>query len=797
MQPRTFIINPVFAIVSEYFRNRYYSSNIVLHSFNHSRLFFYFLLIATCIVARPFAVQAQRVGVVLSGGGATALAHVGFLRALEQHDVPIDCIGGTSMGAVVAAMYASGYTPNEIDSIIRSEEFIQMATGVVDEKFRFYFKEYAADAGMATFKYSGGEFLTNAIPTNLIDPVLLDWKFMEGFSQASEAAGNNFDSLFVPFRCIAADVVSKRQVIFRTGPLNVAARASCTYPFYLPPRRIDGALLYDGGIYNNFPADVVYNEFMPDVIIGCNVSENSAPPSEDDVFGQLESMILFRTEFSKVCEQMIIVEPETHNIGTFDFTQVNTAIAKGYKAAIDSMPAIREMVERRETSLERSAKRNAFRKKFKPFLVSEINIDGLDKGQGGYVSKMIGRKNLPVPLSELKAPYFRIFMDDKISSIFPVAGLNKDNDYFNLNFQVKREKDLLVSFGGNFSSRSINSGFLGLRYNVFGRTSATFSANSYFGRFYGSVHGHVRWDISGQLPFSVQAGFTFNRWDYYKSLATFFEDVKPSYIVLNERFGGLTLRFPAGNKGMLRADAHYAFFFDQYYQTPAFQSTDTADRTDFESTIFRLTWERSSLNRKQYANSGTWLLVSGKFVNGTEVSRPGSTAILRDTTHNFHQWFAGKFEYKNYFAKAGPVTFGLGLRAVLSNQDFFNNYISSVIAAPAFTPIPESSTFFLSNFRAHSWAAAGGEAILNFDKNLELRAECHAFITPQPIVGNTRNQPAYGDEIRQKMMGSAALVFHSPIGPVSLSANYYEFKDQPWSILFNFGYIIYNSSAKE
>ncbi|MDZ4824032.1 MAG: patatin-like phospholipase family protein [Flavobacteriales bacterium] len=755
------------------------------------------ILIVVVVFGFPSSASSQSVGVVLSGGGAAALAHVGFLRAMEENEIPIDCIGGTSMGAVIAAMYASGYTPAEIDSTVRSKEFEQMATGLVDDQFRFYFKEYNADAGMATFKYSGGQLVTNAIPTNLIDPVLLDWKFMEAFSQPSAAAGNNFDSLFIPFRCIAADVAGKQEIVFRSGPLSVAARASSTYPFYLPPRRIDGVLLYDGGIYNNFPANVIYHEFLPDVIIGCNVSENSKPSSEDDIFSQLETMILIRTEFSKVCDQMVIVTPDVGDIGTFDFAMLKPAISKGYKAALDSMPVIRTMVERRVDAAERSAKRSSFRKKFKPFLVSDVVIEGLEDQQSSYVRRMMGRKNNLVPIAKLKAPYFRIFMDDKIGSIFPVATKNRNDEYFTLNLDVKPEKDLLLVFGGNFSSRAINTGYIGVRYNIFGRTSATISANSYFGRFYGSVNSNLRWDVSGMLPFSIQAGFTLNRWDYYKSVSTFFEDVKPSFIVLNERFGGLTFRFPAGNKGMIKADAHYAFFYDEYYQSPTFLSTDTADRTDFESGIFRITWERTTLNRKQYPNAGTHLAFSVKAVTGVEVTRPGSTSFFRDTTHTRHEWIATRFEYENYFLHLKPFTLGFSFKAVYSTQSFFKNYISSVIAAPAFMPIPESSTYFLSNFRAHTWTAGGMAVIWNFNKNLELRGEIHGFVTPQPLLSNNLSQAYYGVEINPMLISSGAVVFHSPIGPMSFSANYYDRKDEPWSFLFNFGYIIFNSSAKE
>ncbi len=755
------------------------------------------IFLTLCIVVTTFVANSQSVGVVLSGGGATAMAHVGFLRALEENDIPIDFIGGTSMGAVIAAMYACGYSTAEIDSVVQAPEFLQMATGYVDDQMQFYFKHYDPDASFATLRYSRGKIITNALPTNLINPVLLDWNFMEGFSQPDAASGGNFDSLFIPLRCIAADVEHKKQIIFRSGPINIAARASSTYPFYLPPRRVDGNLLFDGGIYNNFPADMIYMEFLPDVILGCNVSGESPGPDEDDLFSQLQSMILFRSEYQSLCENTIIVEPSLPNIGTFDFDQLSTAIKVGYSATLDSMAMITKMIDRRVSLAEKNAQRNQFRKKFKPLLVDKIEITGLEKSQNNYVRKVLGRKSGPVPIAKLKSSYFRVFDDDKIKSIFPVLKYNKETEHFTLLLDVKKEKDLMVSFGGNYSSRSINTGFISFKYNVFGITSATLSANSYFGRFYGSVNGNIRVDIAGSYPISMQGGFTLNRWDYYKSLATFFEDVKPSFVLMNERFGNFSVSSPAGNKGMLRADIIYALMFDEYYQIQDFISTDTSDRTEFDAGIFRITWERNTLNKKQYANRGSFLSMSMKSVLGTESTIPGSTSSIRDTTETEHLWYNMKFQYSNYFLNIHKFHLGFSLEGVASTQDFFRNYIASAIAAPSFNPIPESRTYFMPQFRAHNYAAGGLMSVLSLSKNFDFRAEAFVFRPFGSISQNDFNEARYDWAPQQYLMASTSFVLHSPLGPLSLTANYYDRKDDLWSFLFNFGYILFNRSARD
>lgn len=739
---------------------------------------------------------SQKVGVVLSGGGATAFAHIGFLKVLEENNVPIDYIGGTSMGAVVAAMYATGYSVQEIDSIAHSQPFIDAITGKLDDDWKFYFKDPDPTAGMGTIKYSKGTFIGGTIPTNLIDPAMLDWNLMEFFSQADAASQNDFDNLYIPFRCIAADVKNKREIIFRGGSLNVATRASSTYPFYLPPRRVDGVLLFDGGIYNNFPIETIYKEFSPDVLLGCNVSGESGDPMEGDIFSQLESMILFRTELKEICDEMIVIEPKSEDIGTFDFELIDSAIQLGYASTLDSIQAIKSLVSREVTLEEKNKEREKFRKKFVPLVVEEVSFNGLDKSQGYYVKRMMGKRNASIPLKDLKPTYFRIFSDDKIKSIFPTLFFNDATGLYKLKLDVEKEKDLFISFGGNFSSRSINTGFIGLKYNLFGKTSATLSANSYFGRFYASVHGEVRWDLPGTYPFSISGSYTQNRWDYYKSLTTFFDDVKPSFILLNERNGRLAATVPAGNKGKLTVSTSYAFLFDEYYQTQNFISTDTADRTDFELVAFRGKWERSTLDRIQYAHSGTRLELSMKYMNGRESTVPGSTTLIKDTVNTFHNWWNLKFHYTNYFLAKGKFHGGLMLEHVWSNQDLFNNYISSVIMAPAFQPIPESQTYFLPQFRAYNYSAAGLMAVYSLGKSWDIRGEVYGFGAYQRIRNDINNLATFESQMEPYFITSTAMVFHSPLGPISLSANYYDRKEDPWSFIFNFGYIIFNSSVR-
>ena len=110
----------------------------------------------------------------------------------------------------------------------------------------------------------------------------------------------SFDNLFIPYRCVASDITTKESVVFKDGDLNVAVRASMTYPFFISAIDVDGRLLFDGGLYNNFPADVMYNEFDADYIIGSNVSYNEPPPVYDDLMSQVKNLFSLKKASSVI-----------------------------------------------------------------------------------------------------------------------------------------------------------------------------------------------------------------------------------------------------------------------------------------------------------------------------------------------------------------------------------------------------------------------------------------------------------------------------------------------------------------
>lgn len=745
------------------------------------------------------SLSAQRIGLVLSGGGVRGMAHVGVIKALEENNIPIDYITGTSAGSLVGGMYVTGKSPAEIEQVVLSRPFRDWASGIIEEEFSYYFLKKEDDASWVTIKFAYDSIIKTKLPSSITNSAPVDFTLMEGTSMPISKANYNFDSLFVPYRCVAADIVNKKQVIFKDGDLAQAIRASMAFPLYFSPLTIDKKILFDGGIYNNFPVDVMQKDFSPDIMIGVNAGGDPEVPVEDNVLSQVKSIIVSPHDYKMQSDKDFLITPSINNFGVFDFDKLKAAIDSGYVATMRKMNSIKAAVARRITAEELKQKRNDFLNNQSPIYIDKIIVNGVSGSQANYVRKVLNSTNECVSILELKKSFFKLVVDDNIKYIFPRLRFNPETNYYDLNLYMRQEKDLRVDFGGNFSSRPINEAFISLQYNLWGRQSIRLMANSYFGKLYSSAQVKLRLDFPSSLRVYVEPEFTINQFDYFKSSSTFFEDVKPSYLVLYDSYAGLNIGLPVRNRGKIIFTGGYATLKNNYYQTREFLKADTTDQTNFEAFTTGFNFERSTLNRKKYASEGTFFSIRGRLITGFEKTIPGSTSLKRDTVSNSLRWVQLKLLYDNYYKKIGPLTLGFYADMLFSGQPFFANYTATILSTTQFNPIPQSSTLFLPNFRAHNYIGAGAKNILTVKKNLDFRFDIFIFQPLQEITENPLNGKAqYTNALSKRYFtGTLATVFHSPIGPISISVNYFDKRPQPFSFLFHFGYILFNKRALE
>ena len=402
-----------------------------------------FLFIATFFIF-SIGLGQQKIGLVLSGGGASGLAHVGVLKALEEYQIPIDYITGTSAGALVGSMYACGFSPEEIEGFVLSDDFLLMSTGKLSPEKRFLFREPDANASMINFSISQDSIIRKSIPLNVITPSFLDFEMLKNMGHTSASVGKDLDSLFVPFRCVAADVVDKKSVIFSRGNLNEAVRASMTYPLYINPIRIDDVLYFDGGLYNNFPSDVMYTEFDADYLIGSNVSGNAKVPDETDMFGVLRSMMTTPTNFNLPCDEGLIIRPHT-DIGTFEFERAKEVIDSGYRAAISQMDSLLQYIERRVSKEDLALKRRQFRSQIIELKVSEVHTELKNDKEipFAYRSMIRSKKDEILELEKTEHRFFRLNAAPQIAYVYPNLTMKQDSSY-RLDLNMKKAKEFKI-----------------------------------------------------------------------------------------------------------------------------------------------------------------------------------------------------------------------------------------------------------------------------------------------------------------------------------------------------------------
>jgi NTE family protein len=751
-------------------------------------------LLAIIFISVSLNVYAQKVGLVLSGGGAKGLAHIGVIKALEENGIPIDYIAGTSMGAIVGSLYAAGYSPEEMEKIVTSENFQNWAWGKIPDDYVFYFKRKENDASWIDLKFKYDSIFAPSLPTNLIPPHAMDLAFMQLLSQAAAKADYSFDSLFVPFRCVASDVHANEPIVFSDGDLSSAVRASMTFPFYFKPITIKGSLLFDGGIYDNFPIDVMMKDFKPDYVIGSCVASNSLPPSEDNILLQIENMIVSNSNYNVPDSIGILIQPDVKMVRLMDFQLAPDLIKIGYGAAMAQMHRIKQLIPVRTDSAQVNTQRQSFKNGFKPLKFKNIYISGLTYHQSLYVLKNRKHKNDSISFDMFKKEYFKLVADDQIESIFPRARYNENTGFYNLFLNVTREKPFTARIGGLISSDNLNTGFLGAEYKYLRQMALSLYGNLFFGKLYSSLYSRIRLDFSQCCYW--QTFVSLNRFDYFRgSSFLFYEDNRPLYIVQNEGLVATEFAFPIRHQAKFNMGISGNDFNYSYYQTTSFTQKDTADNTQFRAIVPYIQYERNSLNDKNFPSEGHFLQCGIFYYAGKEYFKAGSTSPIRGDIHSDKNWLLLSFKSQDYIPLGKLFSLGLSGEVKLSNQPLFVNYTSTLLMSSAFQPTIHSKTFYAFQTRNPSYVAAGIQFLTRFTKSIQLRLESYHFEAYNPIVQTSEGfEEKTGTFDGYEQIYSASLVFNTPVTDISFSVNYYPWYKPNWFGQFNIGFLLFNRS---
>ena len=353
-------------------------------------LFIYILIFSGLVFSQNQETKDIKVGLVLSGGGAKGFAHIGAIKAIEDAGVRIDYIGGTSMGAIVGALYASGYSAKQLDSIFNVIDFNTLIQDDIPRSAKtFYEKEesnkYALTLPFDKFQVGFPSSLSKGQNVyNLISKLTAHVNTIKDFSK-----------LPIPFFCIATDVETGKEIILDKGYLPRAVTASGALPSLFSPVSIDDMLLVDGGVVNNYPVDEVRAKGM-DIIIGVDVQDGlkkrSALESAFDVLVQINNYRTVAAMVDKKVKTDIYIHPKIEDFSVVSFSEGRRIIESGTEAAEtfhDDLLSLAAQQQKNPRQKIEFLKNNSF-------FVRNVEIIGNEKYTRSYV---LGKLKLKIPSS--------------------------------------------------------------------------------------------------------------------------------------------------------------------------------------------------------------------------------------------------------------------------------------------------------------------------------------------------------------------------------------------------------------
>lgn len=372
------------------------------------------------------SIKRPKIGLVLSGGGAKGFAHIGVLKVLEEAGIKIDYIGGTSMGSVIGGLYASGYNASQIDSIFKKTNFDELINDYIPRSSKnFYGKKndelYAIVLPFSNFRIGIPEALSKGMYNyNLLSSLTRNVRHVR-----------DFNKLPTPFLCIGTNIETGQEVLLNKGNLVQAMMASAAFPSLFTPVEIDGNLLVDGGVVNNYPIQEVRN-LGADIIIGVDVQDDLLKrknlKNATRILVQITNLQSIEKMKSKVKDTDVYIKPDIRDFGVISFDKGEEIIRKGEEAAFAVYEKLKTLTDE-----------NNFYKKPKLKIatdtlhIQEINTDKLENYTKEYIrGKLRFKPGSTITYDGLKAGINNLNATQNFSTISYCLQPNGDKDDLDL-----------------------------------------------------------------------------------------------------------------------------------------------------------------------------------------------------------------------------------------------------------------------------------------------------------------------------------------------------------------------------
>ncbi len=593
-----------------------------------------------------------KVGLALSGGGAKGIAHVGFIRVLEEAGLTPDYITGVSMGSIVGGMYAMGYSPDSMAQMFKAFDWSAAMSDMIPENKVIFLEKKNYHNSLISLPVTRRAI---KIPSGLISGQQIESSLNHYFWPA--ATISNFDSLPIPFLCLATDVVTSSSVIFRSGYLPDAIRASIAIPTVFTPVRSDTAILVDGGVVRNYAATEL-REMGADIVIGSYVSfrgyKGDDLQSAYEIMKQI-GMITSITDYEEQKKETdIMIEPRLTGVGTLSFNLVDSIIAEGYREALkysdlfrqlaDSLDAIgpRKPVERLPDLSHYTF--DAVRIKGNRLITAEQIRGMLEIGPGDRVD--------------------RSHLEERIELLYGKGWFEK------IKYRIIPEEERLILeiecierpramlYGSLHYDQTLSAGaVIRLTVRDLLTTSSVMSADAYIGEYY---------------RFRVSATQFIDKSQKSSLEVSFFTDnTQLPLIRLGHETGpmlsrNLTTRVALSKRVSLNHLTSMAIALEKRYLSPDFITATNIRRFSYDYLNLGVTYETNTLDRKHFPGQG---IVSGVALSTESLLKATVRTRISRTVHLpgdltspfvFNRNYIARAWFNSYFSPGTKVTLNLG-----------------------------------------------------------------------------------------------------------------------------------------
>lgn len=760
-------------------------------------------IIITILLLLPLGVSAQSVGVVMSGGGAKGLYHIGVLRALEENGIPIDYISGTSMGSIIGALYASGYSIEEMEAVALSGDMVRWVSGKIDDKYKNNYDERDRLSRMITIPIrtsnddvADEERSRVILPDGFLSTAEIDVALQKFFAEPSAAAGGDFNRLMIPYSCMATDMVKHQAVELRSGYLPRAVRASMAIPVAFTPIEIDSMTMCDGGCYDNFPWKAMDEAFHPDIIIGAACVDVEPKVIKDaSVVELVMSLITMPSDFNLPEERAIFIQRAV-DVSMLDFSRADEIMAQGYNDALAAMPKIKELVSRRMSEQEFKQRRKEFRSRWPQAGLGDIHINGLNEYQRQMVERMlkIGYKETQQPpighdkdrsISEFGRVwdnYLVLLANTAVSSDFPTMSYNAATDKYDLYLPMSVKPNLDIFIGGNISSTAFNQAYFGLRYGWWGRAIQDFNLDILLGPVHTMARLKGRTTFVNKLSCYIDYSYNFNITNTMKGN---FGNLTPvdnaEQMRMMENFFSIALGTSLTRRSVSDLTINlgrnsYSYDMDEYKRRQYTHFTYAAGGFNIAN---------STLNKPLFPTSGNKVDLSLIYVYGRDErdSRDGLIYPEGDDYYKaIRQWWGARLQWEQYLnlTHNGVLSLGYAVEGVYTTHPSFDSPEATMLSSPQYAPLLHSRMIYMPEFRADRYVGVGLMPTVRIFNNFYARLSVYAMMRDK-----------FHDHYMH-YMSDLSLIYHTRFGPVSLAVTKYNFDSTDnFYLTFNFGYAIF------